>query len=1490
MHTWVFLGVIHKRWESFMVDGLGNIFAKRLLLTVFIAIMGIVKTNHANIQFSKNLKEKIISSRPVCLSLTKIIEISLAAQDDEEFSYFLSSILDKTIQFDQNDTRIDLAHKWLENSANHIFNDPYRAPAEWIANAIDATVAKKGTGNPVGKFGLGFFSGLCFLLHQEQFWPNTDTLASLSIITSAKDGDVYHVIMTRTADKKDLTVTFLALSRKQKAVFFNQLHNLDVQSPKTGTIITLLPPAGQTLSDTMIYGIQDYFHYFDVYPHVTTIVNVQDNNQNRTRAYIGGYNKASSISVSLTPQEFSVMDTGTGISLETMISCLFVPSSSTKRIPEQVNNVQHTTDTTDIALPKYIDFLGKKDNTQSHFLITVNGIVVIDKPLDTPIFDENNTLKDIIMSMPQKTRLTVARDEVYIAPHAVSFEETYLKSVINKTIDHCFTTTTQQSLLLALYKGLSCWENKSSAHHIKGLFTSYFRQQLEHVINQQENLVPVPQELYASAILKDIEHGSTRIFPLDPELICYTYQKAEAFLTKTLKNSNAIALKGVAGTLISGKKVFFVSIPHITSLGLRNCLFVPEHFLTGKNEQEVVNAISACVTEQDLLPPTHNQFTASTLLVTNKNHSWCNIPTEFYHMQVLYKKIKDKHEPFSFKHTKILKDVFVKNMELFSNVYMWLFAFHEHSFNLSRFLADSSINSEPYKKTIMDLDILTQGIIDNASSFSVTKWSETISRFEGFFFDPETITFYRYNGNTQALKITGARIQNLLEKSEVIVRDIKEEILRPYSFEEVSIVDVANTFATALGLLIGFVTYDGISFSYDTNNVYFSGDLQLWPCEKKQMNIEAMFITFTCMALEYYLKRSKQQGVPFFLDNIQHTAIVHFLSQLRQGTSSMILSFPGYNQEELKTLIDLCETDYAWAKSLQPYLARSFQAINIPGYLEEIIGWLLYVVGPHSTINKKMQQKVIDVKSSLLGLYQRFFTIDFSLFPHTYGQEIIFKTIQSERDVTNINQTVYDVLEMLSHNESALNKLFTFVVADFSLKTESEKQRQDLAAQCLYVPTVMANTPLSLLAVLKERLKNDTLAYKIIQVIIEKSRSVQELAFISYIFLDEQILNVLRTIEPARHDELANICAYLFTHYIQEKIDPQRLDELYEKNRKTVSLAHRIANINDEVVGTLVKQYIQERATQTETPWGNTTTAYNNDIIQKTAPKSTVLLSQLLKAHCAGTGIYELLRQEKLQQALTKIKTFSAQTNLGKINQCIEAGSEKSALTATLVECLQNAIDAANDVYKKTGSADMINTIIFTLETMKKPETNSCSLCLSIKDYVGFDKFVTLLTDFLLPDFSNKAPQNGTIGTMGNGSFKMYQQAQTVSILTRIRQSKHCFHLLITPLRYTHNKQVYDLQISCKDVTSAVDGEFVGTDIKVTFLEEPDDVIRMNMLSIRDFLTTTIGATHACLTGSSIPFIMYERDGKGGLHRINQTTQVILSMNGKKTVKLFLKF
>ncbi len=1463
--------VIHKRWGSFMVRGLGSMWKIHLFFIVFVTTSGIIKTGYANVQFSKKLKEKIISSKPFSIPLTKIIEVFLASQDDEEFSYFFSSIINNTIDIDKNDTRVGLAHKWIENSTNHIFNDPYRAPAEWVANALDATVAKKEIGTLVGKFGLGFFSGLCFLLHQEEFWPNTNALASLSITTSTHNDDAYQVILTKTLGPKDISITFSALDSTQKKAFFQQLHTLDPQDPKTGTLITLLPPEGYTLSDAMIAAIQSYFHYFDVYPHVTTIVDIQNNNQKRSHTLIGGHNNAPSISVSLTPQKFSVLDAGTGIPLETMIFSLLVPSNSTKKASEPTQSPQTQEESQENHLPKYINFLGKKDKNQSHFLITVNGIVVIDKILNTPIFDDNNSLKDIIISMPQKTRLTVARNELYIDPHAVSFEETYIKNVIDITIEHCFSTAKEQSLLLSLYKSLSCWENHSSAQHIKGLFSSYFKQKLELAINQHENLIPVPLELYASSILKAIEQDSTRIFPLDPELVCYTYQKAENFLTNAIKNKNAIAIKGKSGALIAGKKVFFVNISHITNLGLRNCLFVPEDFLEKRSEQEVVNIVSACVTDQDLLSTSHQQYVVNTLLITNKNHSWSDIPNYCSNMQNLYELVKSGQTPFNTNDENLLKEIFIKNFEIFSDAHLWQKAFYLYNFDLSSFFVDSWSNGAPYRKTIMNLNVLTQGICDRASLFSINNFQETISKFQGFFFDPETEMFYRFKHND--LYSIGQKIQDLLQKTNTISLDIKRALLETNACEKVSICDLANTYATIIGLLAGVIKYNEYGFSYSTAETYFTGGVRLWPLEKKQENITAFFTIFACFAAEHYLKNSSHKKIPYFFDYNQHPAVKHFLEHLRQGTGSIILSFPGYSQEELKTLMNICEPDYIWAKSLQPYLARSFTAINIPGYIEEIIGWLLRIVGPHSTIDTDIQKKVIDLKSSLLGLYQRFFTVDFSLFPHTYGQEIIFKALQGEHDIINSNEAIYTLIQSLSHEKTVLNKLFTLIVTDFSLKMDSEKQRQDLIEQNLYVPIITSNTPLSLLAALKETLKNGNLADKIITIIIEKSRSVQELAFMSYIFLNEHILTVLRTLDPERHEEFTNICGYLFTHYIQEKIDPRRLDELYEKNRKTISLKDRIANINDEIVGTLVKQYIQERAAQQEPPWGHTTTVYNDAILSASAPRNTILLTQLLKAHCAGTGIYDLLKQEKLQQVLTKTKTLSSQTNLGKINQSVEAGSEKSALTATLVECLQNAIDAANYVYKKTGNADMINTIVFTLETMKKPRENKCALCLSIKDYVGFDRLVTLLTDFLLPDFSNKASQNGTIGTMGNGSFKMYQQAQSVSIVTRIKQTKHCFHLVITPLRYEHNKQVYDLRISCKDITKSIDDTFVGTDIKVTFLDEPEDVIRMNLLSIRDFLTTTIGATHACLTGSSIPFVIYERDRKGSLHRINQKTE-----------------
>ena len=60
----------------------------------------------------------------------------------------------------------------------------------------------------------------------------------------------------------------------------------------------------------------------------------------------------------------------------------------------------------------------------------------------------------------------------------------------------------------------------------------------------------------------------------------------------------------------------------------------------------------------------------------------------------------------------------------------------------------------------------------------------------------------------------------------------------------------------------------------------------------------------------------------------------------------------------------------------------------------------------------------------------------------------------------------------------------------------------------------------------------------------------------------------------------------------------------------------------------------------------------------------------------------------------------------------------------------------------------------------------------------------TLLTDLVLPDYSNKSPEQGNIGDMGNGTFLLYKKAELVVIKTRVMNDPDkMFVLKVEPVR-----------------------------------------------------------------------------------------------------------
>ncbi len=345
---------------------------------------------------------------------------------------------------DANELTKKIAKTWIRNASEYIFHDNSRSFLELVVNACDTTV--EATGHPenvVGKFGMGFYSIFSFL-----DLPET---AGTRIILST-------CFAPSLGIREGYTLTFLKDPEHGIHIGYEKML---VAPAATGTTLEIRPNTG-TFTEPMLARLRHYVHYLDFYPHVTTRLSYND-----AQELVGGSPEAPTIEVILQPDVLCVRDAGNGISTDCAFSTLLIPSSSSKRRSDlnELRRIACERPSTPLQL---VCWQGKENTASSHFIITVNGVIVIDRMLARPIKDPSTHASlDLVLAMPQATQLTLARNELSITPDGLSFEEAMIKKIIDETLSSVLLHDGITMLLTAFYSGLQQWETQTAAHHIR---------------------------------------------------------------------------------------------------------------------------------------------------------------------------------------------------------------------------------------------------------------------------------------------------------------------------------------------------------------------------------------------------------------------------------------------------------------------------------------------------------------------------------------------------------------------------------------------------------------------------------------------------------------------------------------------------------------------------------------------------------------------------------------------------------------------------------------------------------------------------------------------------------------------------------------------------------------------------------------------------------------------------------------------------------------
>src|SRR5205823_4385523 len=117
----------------------------------------------------------------------------------------------------------------------------------------------------------------------------------------------------------------------------------------------------------------------------------------------------------------------------------------------------------------------------------------------------------------------------------------------------------------------------------------------------------------------------------------------------------------------------------------------------------------------------------------------------------------------------------------------------------------------------------------------------------------------------------------------------------------------------------------------------------------------------------------------------------------------------------------------------------------------------------------------------------------------------------------------------------------------------------------------------------------------------------------------------------------------------------------------------------------------------------------------------------------------------QLKRIIEEINSCEKEIDIGKIEQSVEAGSEKSPVSGSIIETLQNSVDAIKSFFramenqpkeveksvksrrKNKQTTEELTHINYHLETVQsKNNILNNHLCLTIKDNIGFNTFPDL--------------------------------------------------------------------------------------------------------------------------------------------------------------------
>jgi hypothetical protein len=427
-----------------------------------------------------------------------------------------------------------IASSLIKIASTRIFAEPEQSILELPVNSIDSYNKVRGQLGSVGKFGMGFFSILYWLVgHPERYMVITSYYA---LKKEGEDTDVHYMFECKIQEV-DNELTFCLKTGESNVTQTGTRMELNCKDDKF------------TAENVERFGKQLKKLSYTNTDLIAVRVDVTEEFQLWNRAPIDSRYK---VYVQYNENGLFVEDFAQGLNLTTLLKTLFVPSVSTKTLKAGIELGNGGASALDVYRAfKQTQIRSEADNL---FIILVRSVAVVYLPFST-----NSTNKyHIVIELPSNTRIPVSRDDIIFTAETKTFFKAELQTVIAAMLE--------QRHIYTLEVALKAYTLFTSQTENRDFFVE-LQNWLKGLV-QQENYIPVEYNYYKLlSMLNDPSHN----------------RLVEAEMTDLIALEEFLREKGgYREDIYFMKKVFLTQLygtaAQMTNAGLSQFLFVSKSY------------------------------------------------------------------------------------------------------------------------------------------------------------------------------------------------------------------------------------------------------------------------------------------------------------------------------------------------------------------------------------------------------------------------------------------------------------------------------------------------------------------------------------------------------------------------------------------------------------------------------------------------------------------------------------------------------------------------------------------------------------------------------------------------------------------------------------------------------------------------------------------------------------------------------------------------